>query len=367
MRLPSSSSLVFATLAISSSSSTLSALAAPTGDPAQAQSGVSAPNNHFMAARRGSISIPRSQDDDVQQDARSEEQVVEKRADSLGSLSGLLCSLPSAGPLLVNILGPSLNMKCPPSPTAQSASFDAMSVSNGTDSSNSSYDDPAWSAPPNTPATSSDVPAATETPASPPSRRDIPSPPALLPVQPTTVPDTIAGAAEGVAPTQANGAAPTGLKTVAGTFDGAIGTAGSEAVPGTAAGVVTGGVGTAGSTVTGNAPAPAKGATETGKGTADDKKQVPVKVVDGSPAPQPVQNAAGSAASTVPVRRSHRARRDVPASAPVQPPVSAAPSPPVHPPVSATPPVQPPVSASSSVPTTTVTSTITETAAPTSA
>ncbi|KAE9409303.1 hypothetical protein BT96DRAFT_985020 [Gymnopus androsaceus JB14] len=77
MRLPPSSSLVFATLAFSSSSS-LSTLAAPAGDPAQAQSGVSAPNNHFMAARRGSVSIPRSEAEDFQQETRSEEE-VEKR------------------------------------------------------------------------------------------------------------------------------------------------------------------------------------------------------------------------------------------------------------------------------------------------
>lgn len=64
MRLPSSSSLVFAALAISSSSSTLSALAAPAGDPAQAQSGVSAAHNDFRAARRGSVSLARSQADD---------------------------------------------------------------------------------------------------------------------------------------------------------------------------------------------------------------------------------------------------------------------------------------------------------------
>lgn len=71
MRLPSSSSLVFAALAISSSSSTLSALAAPAGDPAQAQSGVSAAHNDFRAARRGSVSLARSQADD-EDETRSE-------------------------------------------------------------------------------------------------------------------------------------------------------------------------------------------------------------------------------------------------------------------------------------------------------
>jgi hypothetical protein len=52
MKIPSSSSLLFATLAISSSSSSL---AAPAGDAPQSEGGMSSsPSNHHMAARRGS-------------------------------------------------------------------------------------------------------------------------------------------------------------------------------------------------------------------------------------------------------------------------------------------------------------------------
>ncbi|THV06462.1 hypothetical protein K435DRAFT_960443 [Dendrothele bispora CBS 962.96] len=53
------SSLIFATLAISSSSSSL---AAPTGDASQTHA-VGVSNNHFIASRRGSVSIPRAEID----------------------------------------------------------------------------------------------------------------------------------------------------------------------------------------------------------------------------------------------------------------------------------------------------------------
>lgn len=70
MRLPSSSSILFASLAISSSSSSLT-LAAPTGDSHHADTGLSASSsNHHVASRRGSFSLPRS---DVEDSTQSEQ------------------------------------------------------------------------------------------------------------------------------------------------------------------------------------------------------------------------------------------------------------------------------------------------------
>ncbi|KAJ3815649.1 hypothetical protein F5876DRAFT_61407 [Lentinula aff. lateritia] len=327
MRLPSSSSLVLATLAISSSSSTLCALAAPAGDHAQAQSGVSSSNNQFRNARRDSVSHPRAEVD-YAREARSEEQTAEVQ--ERGLLPGPLCSLP----LIPDVLGV-LGIPCPGVQAADVSSLGVMSADNTTDTNPEAS--PIWSPNASNSSTSSYAPSTSSAP----SRRDaspLPSSVPPLPVDPNAILGGVTGVVTGI-PGKAGDVAsqaplPQPVEDKAGTVEGAL-----PIQPGQVPSTVT--------------------------GAAKDK----LGTVEGA-APQPIKNEAGTVENAAPVqapvRRSHRARRDAPA--PPSPPPGA-PSPPVQPPVqpSAKPPVQPPVQPPISTATVTSTSTVTETAAPTSA
>ncbi|KAJ3929469.1 MAG: hypothetical protein NXY57DRAFT_411738 [Lentinula lateritia] len=332
MRLPSSSSLVLATLAISSSSSTLCALAAPAGDHAQAQSGVSSSNNQFRNARRDSVSHTRS-DVDYAREARSEEQTVEVQERGLVPL----CSLPLI-PDLLNVLG----MPCPSVQAADVDTMGVMSADNTTDTTPEAA--PTWSPTPSNSSTSYYPPSTSSAP----SRRDVPPlPPSApqLPADPNAILGGVTGVVTGI-PGEAGDVAsqaplPQPVEDKAGTVEGAL--------P-----IQPGQVPSTGTSVVKNKLGAAEGA-----------------------APQPIKNEAGTVENAVPiqppVRRSHRARRDAPAppSPPSPPsgPPSGAPSPPVQPPVQppAKPPVQAPIQPPASTATVTSTSTVTETAAPTSA
>ncbi|KAJ3911696.1 hypothetical protein F5877DRAFT_72985 [Lentinula edodes] len=341
MRLPSSSSLVLATLAISSSSSTLCALAAPAGDHAQAQSGVGSSNNQFRDARRDSVSHPNPQAD-YAREARSEEQNVEVQERSV--LPGPLCTLPLI-PDLLNVLG----MPCPSVQAADVDTMSVMSVDNTTDTTSEAS--PTWSPTPSNSSTSSYAPSTSSAP----SRRDAsPLPPNApeLPVDPNAILGGVTGVVTGI-PGKAGDVAsqaplPQPVEDKAGTVEGAL-----PIQPG-------------------QVPSTVIGAAKDKLGAAE------------GAAPQPIKDKAGTVENAAPiqppVRRSHRARRDAPAppappSAPPAPPSppsgppSGAPSPPVQPPVQppAKPPVQAPIQPPASTATVTSTSTVTETAAPTSA
>ncbi|KAK7464457.1 hypothetical protein VKT23_006627 [Stygiomarasmius scandens] len=116
MKLSSSSSLMLATLAISSSSSSL---AAPTGDASQAQTrAVGVSNNHFIASRRGSVSIPRAEVDhlDNTDNGREDEQEWEgtpmaRRDDELlDCVVKTVKSVPAVGDVVGPLLGPVLGL-----------------------------------------------------------------------------------------------------------------------------------------------------------------------------------------------------------------------------------------------------------------
>ncbi|KAF5368360.1 hypothetical protein D9758_002442 [Tetrapyrgos nigripes] len=101
MKISSSSSLIFATLAISSSSSSLAA-PTPANDASQA---VGVAHNHFIASRRGSVSVPRAEvnniDNDRQEEAEESHQ-AERR--DLGCIVH-----PLAGSLLGGVAEPVLD------------------------------------------------------------------------------------------------------------------------------------------------------------------------------------------------------------------------------------------------------------------
>ncbi|KAJ4472431.1 hypothetical protein C8J55DRAFT_563186 [Lentinula edodes] len=331
MRLPSSSSLVLATLAISSSSSTLCALAAPAGDHAQAQSGVSSSNNQFRDARRDSVSHP-NPEVDYAREARLEEQTVEVQ--ERGLLPGPLCTLPLI-PALLEVLG----MPCP---SVQAADVDTMSVMSADNTTDTTPEaSPTWSPTPSNSSTSSYAPFTSSTP----SRRDAsPLPPSVpqLPVDPNAVLGGVTGVATGI-PGKAGDVAsqaplPQPVEDKTGTVEGALPMQPGQIPP-------------AGTNVVKNKLGAAEGA-----------------------APQPIKDKAGTVENAAPiqppVRRSHRARRDAPSPpSPPSGPPSGPPSPPVQPPVQppAKPPVQAPIQPPASTATVTSTSTVTETAAPTSA
>ncbi|KAJ3774027.1 hypothetical protein FB446DRAFT_501106 [Lentinula raphanica] len=340
MRLPSSSSLVFATLAISSSSSTLSALAAPAGDHAQAQSAISASNNHD---RRSSVAYPRSENGDVPQ-ARSEETSQVERRDLISTLCGL--------PGVPALLGP-IGLCVSGAPAAEAAGIMSMLSENATDPSVEGS--PTWIPPSSDADTSNNATSssgASSASDQPPSRRQVPAAPAppagapQLPVDPSTVTGIVAGVPGKAEDTVGQAPLPQPLKDKAGTVEGTLPVSPGQ-IP---------------SMVAGKIPSVVKDKAGTVEGAV----------------PQPIKDKAGAVLGAVPVsppvRRSHRARRDVPstpAGAP-SPPAGApvgAPAPPFPPPGAPagapSPPVQPPVPSSAA--STTVTSTVTETAAPTSA
>ncbi|KAJ3753928.1 hypothetical protein EV360DRAFT_87325 [Lentinula raphanica] len=340
MRLPSSSSLVFATLAISSSSSTLSALAAPAGDHAQAQSAISASNNHD---RRSSVAYSRSENGDVPQ-ARSEETSQVERRDLISTLCGL--------PGVPALLGP-IGLCLSGAQAAEAASIMSMLSENATDPSVEGS--PTW-IPPSSDADTSNNATSSSGPSSasdqPPSRRQVPSAPAppagapQLPVDPNTVTGIVAGVPGKAEDTVGQAPLPQPLKDKAGTVEGTLPVSPGQ-IP---------------SMVAGKIPSVVKDKAGTVEGA------VPQQIKDKAGA------VLGAAPVSPPVRRSHRARRDVPstpAGAP-SPPAGAPvgePAPPFPPPGAPagapSPPVQPPVPSSAA--STTVTSTVTETAAPTSA
>ncbi|KAK7028134.1 hypothetical protein VNI00_014949 [Paramarasmius palmivorus] len=89
MKIPSSSSLIFATLAVSSSSTSL---AAPTGEPSQANGELSSSSSaRHIASRRASIAMPRAE--------------VEPEGDQVANAEGLLDDL-GLGKLLAPVLSP---------------------------------------------------------------------------------------------------------------------------------------------------------------------------------------------------------------------------------------------------------------------
>ncbi|KIK70437.1 hypothetical protein GYMLUDRAFT_273348 [Collybiopsis luxurians FD-317 M1] len=318
MKLSSSSSLVFATLAISSSSSTLSALAAPAGDPAQAHSGVSAPNNNFNAARRGSISFPRAQDDIQEAPFQEQDRAVEKR-DPIGSICALLTSLP-LGPLVSPLL-------CPPDKSIDTASADSLAMFDQSSPSDTSSDQTSAFSASVSPSSSSS--SACNMPTQPPSRRGVSQ-------HPEAVPDAAAGV---VGSTPAGGEAasspvnPNDLSNTAKPVKSHSGDATQSA-----------------------GQAPSKVVNQVPKSIKDEAGKAKGEL------PQTAKGTAGKVGQVVseqvPARRSHRARRDVPPSAST----SSSVHPPAQPPVQ--PPVQSPVQPSAS---TTDTSTVAEPTTPTSA
>ncbi|KAK0433560.1 hypothetical protein EV421DRAFT_1428440 [Armillaria borealis] len=177
MKIPASSSLLFATLAISSSSTSL---AAPAGETSQATGMSTSSSNHHMASRRGSFNMARS-------DVEGATTVVQKRQ----VVNNLLCTVESAVPVVGSLLGPLLNLHCgsDASSVASEASVESVSSASGAaDSGDDSNPDPnapqspslpsqSPPPPPNTPLTGA-TDAAPVSPPSPPSpasqRRDVP-------------------------------------------------------------------------------------------------------------------------------------------------------------------------------------------------
>ncbi|PBL00210.1 hypothetical protein ARMGADRAFT_1072586 [Armillaria gallica] len=179
MKISASSSLIFATLAISSSSTSL---AAPAGETSQATGMSTSSSNHHVASRRGSFNMARS-------DAEGATTVVQKRQ----VVNKVLCSVESALPVVGSLLGPLLNFSCGPAEDAASeASVESNSSASGAgDSGDDSNPDPNPPSlpsqsppppPPNTPLTGATdaAPVSPSSPPSPPSpppasqRRDVP-------------------------------------------------------------------------------------------------------------------------------------------------------------------------------------------------
>ncbi|KAF5392484.1 hypothetical protein D9757_002207 [Collybiopsis confluens] len=315
MRLPSSSSLVFASLAISSSSSSLSALAAPAANPAQAQSGIGARNNHFVAARRGSVSVP--------QEPRAEAREDHPRESKRDACDLGLNNIPVAGSVLGPVVDPLVRALL-----GSLLHCDVSAKSLGTESfdssSNSTSSSLGMSQPSTSPPSSGTAESSNDSAPQPPSRRDAPQVPQSA--------DPLSAPAKVIDTAPAGGLLPS-LPVDPGTVPSTV----VHAIPGPVkdhAGNVTG----APSDVVGKLPQPA----QNGLGN-----KTPVNAVAGT-----VQNTVSQA----PVRRSHRAQRDVASPSPP----SGAPKAPVSPPSGAPkPPVEP------SVGVTTVTHTVTRTAAPT--
>ncbi|KAK0209109.1 hypothetical protein DFS33DRAFT_1272172 [Desarmillaria ectypa] len=172
MKISSSSSLLFATLAISSSSSSL---AAPTGDTSQAETGFpNSSSNHHIASRRGSFNMARS-------DAKSTRTSVQKR-DIIGAI---ICPVEGLVPLVGSILNPLLGNPCSSQSAASAEAVEGLATNES--SSSSASDEPAQGAsstptlpaqPPNTPKSSAadTMPSSSPSPSSPPSqRRDVPT------------------------------------------------------------------------------------------------------------------------------------------------------------------------------------------------
>ncbi|ESK95256.1 hypothetical protein Moror_4014 [Moniliophthora roreri MCA 2997] len=185
MKLSSSTSLIFATLAVSSSSTSL---AAPAGDSFQTNGELSSSSSTHQLARerRASVSIPRAE---IEQDAN---QVVEQAAQSSlcavlipvqGLVGGIVGAIPMIGGpvngLLNTVVGPLI--PCDPATAAATQGVNTWS----TEGSPSPAVSPA--APPNTPAMS-DTPTSSS---SLPSRRDLPVHPPEAPVQAPARPSSL--------------------------------------------------------------------------------------------------------------------------------------------------------------------------------
>ncbi|KAG7099964.1 hypothetical protein E1B28_001757 [Marasmius oreades] len=195
MKLPSSSSLIFATLAISSSSSSL---AAPTGD-GQPSSGIPA-STSFKPLRRDSVSMPQRitrdvEDGELEPREASPACVIFPLADGiLNRVGGIVAGIPLIGTLGEPVLKlgeaviplASHLLKCPeefksPMNSASVQTFDTSQsgAANGDSSSR-----PSDGTPPNSPTTSSGSASASTL-----ARRDLqPADSARLPVQPPVKP-----------------------------------------------------------------------------------------------------------------------------------------------------------------------------------
>ncbi|KAK0184574.1 hypothetical protein F5146DRAFT_230357 [Armillaria mellea] len=163
MKIPASSSLLFATLAISSSSTSL---AAPAGESSQATGMSTSSSNHHMASRRGSFNIARSDVDGAEQ-KRSIPCAVE-------------ALLPVVGPVLAPIINGLLGITCDPQAqsVASEASVENVSSASGAgDSGDNSNQDPNAPHSPSLPSQSPPPPPNTPSPPSAPTspqRRDVP-------------------------------------------------------------------------------------------------------------------------------------------------------------------------------------------------